>query len=124
MPTVLPRRCCGRNCAGRWGGTPQDGPLAPDDVEARGQDDADACRRHRPRQVAEQDETAAFERPTDGYALFNADLVVTPFEARDVKLILGVRNITDEEARIHSSFLKEQVPLAGRSVRLAIRSAF
>ncbi|MEQ8404262.1 MAG: TonB-dependent receptor [Oceanicaulis sp.] len=76
------------------------------------------------RLVAEQDDTAAFERPTEGYALFNADLVVTPVEGRDLQLIAGVRNITDEEARIHSSFLKEQVPLAGRSVRFAIRSAF
>lgn len=76
------------------------------------------------RLVAEQDETAAFERPTDGYALYNADLVVTPFEARDVSLILGVRNITDEEARVHSSFLKEQIPLPGRNFRVAVRAGF
>jgi len=76
------------------------------------------------RLVAEQDETATFERSTDGYALYNADLVVAPFQARDVKLILGVRNITDEEARVHSSFLKEQIPLPGRNVRVAIRAAF
>ena len=76
------------------------------------------------RLVAEQDETAAFERPTDGYALYNADVVVTPFEARDVSLILGVRNITDEEARVHSSFLKEQIPLPGRNFRIAVRAGF
>jgi len=76
------------------------------------------------RLVAEQDETADFETATDGYALFNADLVVTPFEARDVSLILGVRNITDEEARVHTSFLKEQIPLPGRNVRVAVRAAF
>lgn len=76
------------------------------------------------RLVAEQDETAAFERATDGYALYNADLVVTPFDGRDVSMILGVRNITDEDARVHSSFLKEQVPLPGRNVRVAIRAAF
>jgi iron complex outermembrane receptor protein len=76
------------------------------------------------RLVAEQDDTADFETSTRGYALVNADLVVTPFDARDVSLILGVRNITDEEARVHSSFLKDQIPLPGRNVRMAIRAAF
>ncbi|MEQ8433885.1 MAG: TonB-dependent receptor [Oceanicaulis sp.] len=76
------------------------------------------------RLVAEQDHTADFETATGGYALLNADLVVTPFNARDVSLILGVRNITDEEARVHSSFLKDQIPLPGRNIRVAIRAAF
>ncbi|MGX6648559.1 TonB-dependent receptor [Maricaulaceae bacterium MS644] len=76
------------------------------------------------RLVAEQDDTADFETATGGYALLNADLVVTPFDARDVSLILGVRNITDEEARVHSSFLKDQIPLPGRNIRVAIRAAF
>lgn len=76
------------------------------------------------RLVAEQDDTAEFETATGGYALLNADLVVTPFEAREVSLILGVRNITDEEARVHSSFLKDQIPLPGRNIRMAIRAAF
>jgi len=76
------------------------------------------------RLVAEQDDVAAFETTTDGYALFNADLSVTPFEDRDVRVIVGVRNITDEEARVHTSFLKDQVPLAGRSVRIAVRAGF
>ncbi len=76
------------------------------------------------RLVAEQDETAAFERPTDGYALLNADLALTPFEGRDLTLILAVNNITDEEARVHASYLKEQVPLPGRNVRLALSAKF
>lgn len=74
--------------------------------------------------VAEQDEIASFELPTDGYALFNADARFTPFAGSDVALILGVRNITDEEARLHTSFLKDQVPLPGRSVRAAISARF
>jgi iron complex outermembrane receptor protein len=76
------------------------------------------------RLVAEQDDTAGFETQTGGYALLNADLVVTPFQARDVSLIFGMRNITDEEARVHSSFLKDQIPLPGRNIRVAIRAAF
>ncbi|XBQ14906.1 MAG: TonB-dependent receptor [Oceanicaulis sp.] len=76
------------------------------------------------RLVAEQDEVAEFETPTDGYALLNADLVVSPFANRDVSLILGARNITDQEARVHTSFLKNQVPLPGRSFRIALRAGF
>jgi iron complex outermembrane receptor protein len=76
------------------------------------------------RLVAEQDEVAAFETATDGYALLNAQLTARPFAGRDVALIVGVRNITDEEARVHTSFLKDQVPLPGRNVRFAIRAGF
>ncbi len=77
------------------------------------------------RLVAEQDDVAAFELPTDGYTLLNASVEWRPFAgARDVALIAGVRNITDEEARAHTSFLKDLVPLPGRNVRLAIRAGF
>jgi iron complex outermembrane receptor protein len=76
------------------------------------------------RLVAEQDEVTAFETVTEGHALFNADLEVTPFADRDVRIIAGVRNITDEEARVHTSFLKDQVPLPGRSFRIAVRAGF
>lgn len=74
--------------------------------------------------VGEQDEIASFELPTDGFALFNADARITPFAAHDVAFIIGVRNITDEEARLHTSFLKDQVPLPGRNVRLAVSARF
>jgi len=74
--------------------------------------------------VAEQSETAAFETETDGYAMYNADLEVTPFADRDVRVILGVRNISDEEGRVHTSFLKDQVPLPGRNFRIAVRTRF
>jgi Outer membrane receptor proteins, mostly Fe transport len=77
------------------------------------------------RLVAEQDDVAAFELPTDGYTLLNASVEWRPFaEARDVSVIAGVRNITDEEARAHTSFLKDLVPLPGRNVRFAIRAGF
>lgn len=76
------------------------------------------------RLVAEQDDTAAFETATDGYALLNARLELRPFENDDVAITLGVRNITDAEARVHTSFLKDKVPLPGRNVRVAIRAGF
>ncbi|WP_439635404.1 TonB-dependent receptor [Oceanicaulis sp.] len=74
--------------------------------------------------VAEQDDTTSFETKTDGYVMYNADLEVTPFSDRDVRVILGVRNLSDEEGRVHSSFLKDMVPLPGRSFRIAVRAGF
>ena len=74
--------------------------------------------------VAEQTRVFQNELPTDGYTLLNADARWRPFADRDVQLLLGVRNITDEEGRIHSSFLKDFIPLPGRSVRLALSSRF
>jgi iron complex outermembrane receptor protein len=77
------------------------------------------------RLVAEQDNVAQFELPTEGYTLLNASVEWRPFDgSRDVALIAGVRNITDEEARAHTSFLKDLVPLPGRNVRLAVRAGF
>jgi len=76
------------------------------------------------RLVAEQTDVFTDELPTDGYTLFNADARWRPFDDRDVQLILAVRNITDEEARIHSSFLKDFIPLPGRNVRVALSTRF
>lgn len=77
------------------------------------------------RLVGEQDNVAQFELPTEGYTLLNASVEWRPFAgAGDVALIAGVRNITDEEARAHTSFLKDLVPLPGRNLRLAVRAGF
>lgn len=75
--------------------------------------------------VAKQDDVAAFETSTDGYTLFNARLTWTPSEENPrVRLILDGRNLTDEEAREHVSFLKDVLPRPGRSVRLALTAGF
>ena len=37
---------------------------------------------------------------------------------------IGVRNITDEEARVHTSYLKEFIPLPGRNFRLGLSTRF
>lgn len=76
------------------------------------------------RLVAEQDTVADFETPTEGYALFNASVEWTPLDAHDLTVIAGVRNITDEDARAHTSFLKDKVPLPGRNVRIAVVAGF
>jgi iron complex outermembrane receptor protein len=75
--------------------------------------------------AAEQDKVDTFEIPTDDYALVN--LFATwraPMEAQDVRLSLSVLNLLDDDARQHTSFLKDSVPLPGRNVRFNISSRF
>ena len=74
--------------------------------------------------VAKQDDVATFETPTDGYTWVNARVALTPFADRDLRLLLDVRNITDEEARVHTSFLKDVLPRPGRSFRIALTTSF
>jgi len=71
--------------------------------------------------VAEANDLAAFELPTDNYNLVNAFLTwKAPTDATDIALRLSVHNIFDAEARQHSSFLKDLVPLPGRNIKFSI----
>jgi iron complex outermembrane receptor protein len=75
--------------------------------------------------VGEQDRTANLELPTDAYFLLNASLTLHPLpDDYDATLLVQGRNLTDEEARNHVSYLKDFVPLPGRDVRLVLRVAF
>ncbi len=75
--------------------------------------------------VAEQDEIADFELPTDDYTFVNLFATIRPFgEARNIAFDIRASNLTDEEARVHSSFLKDLIPLPGRNVRIAVRTQF
>ncbi len=75
--------------------------------------------------VAGQDRIAAFETETDGYTLLNARVTWRPVEGdHDLAITLDGRNLTDEEAREHVSFLKDVLPRPGRSVRLALTAGF
>ncbi|MBA3608988.1 MAG: TonB-dependent receptor [Chthoniobacterales bacterium] len=75
--------------------------------------------------VAEQDRTAAFELPTDDYFLLGASvsyrIKAGPI---DFDVYLKGTNLTDEEARVHTSFLKDIAPLAGRGALLGVRATF
>lgn len=72
-----------------------------------------------------QNNIAAFELPTDDFVFVNLFLTVRPFgERRDVAIDIRARNINDDEGRVHSSFLKDTVPLPGRDVRFAVRLGF
>ncbi len=76
------------------------------------------------RHVGEQDETADFELPTDGYTLVNLSGSIRPFADRNVTVFAEAHNLTDEEAREHASFLKDVAPLPGRNLRVGITYRF
>ncbi|AQR61174.1 TonB-dependent receptor [Brevundimonas sp. LM2] len=76
------------------------------------------------RHVGEQDEVAEFERPTDGYTLVNLFGAWRPFADPAVTLFAEGRNLTDEEAREHASFLKDIAPQPGRNLRVGVTYRF
>ncbi|PZT94789.1 MAG: TonB-dependent receptor [Brevundimonas sp.] len=77
------------------------------------------------RHVGEQDRVAnEFELPTDDYTLLNLSAAVRPFPQQNVTLFAEARNLTDEEAREHVSFLKDIAPLPGRNLRVGVAYRF
>ncbi|MDA1064365.1 MAG: TonB-dependent receptor [Proteobacteria bacterium] len=72
---------------------------------------------------SDQDNIAANELPTDSYTLVGAELSYA-FEQPDIFVFLRGTNLTDEDARQHTSPLKDLVPLPGRSLQLGLRYDF
>lgn len=72
---------------------------------------------------AKQDQVAEFERPTDGYTMVDADISYRfAFGQSTLLVFLRGNNLLDEEARRHTSPLKEVAPLPGRSLVIGIRA--
>lgn len=71
----------------------------------------------------EQDELAENELPTDSFTLVSAEVSYT-FPASDTLLFVRASNLTDQDARRHSSPLKDLVPLPGRSFHVGLRVSF
>ena len=72
--------------------------------------------------VDEQDRVAEHETRTPGYEMLNASFGYRFFAGRTVhELILRGRNLTDEAAYNHVSFLKLEAPLPGRDIALIYR---
>lgn len=75
--------------------------------------------------VDSKDNLAPLETPTDGYNMLSADLSyhfrLRPEAFQDSEIYLRARNLLDEDARVASSFIKDQAPLPGVSVLLGIR---
>ena len=70
----------------------------------------------------EQDEVAALETSTAGYTLL--DTKVSYHFSDAFSLYLKGNNLTDEYARVHSSFLKNIAPLPARSFAVGISGNF
>jgi iron complex outermembrane receptor protein len=72
-----------------------------------------------------QNRVAQFERPTDGYTMLNAGVdYAMKVGLTNSTLYLKATNLLNEDARSHTSFLKDIAPLAGRSIMIGIRSSF
>ncbi len=77
------------------------------------------------RWIDDQNDVAANETSTDGYTLVNASLGYRfLFSNQIVDILLRGRNLGDEEARSHTSFLKDIAPLPGRNVTLSVNFQF
>jgi iron complex outermembrane receptor protein len=75
--------------------------------------------------VHRQERTAEFELPTDGYFLLNASMSYRlPIRSAELEVYVKGTNLTNEEARLHTSFLKDIAPLAGRGALLGLRASF
>ena len=77
----------------------------------------------------DQTDLAALELPTDSYTLvdvraeYDISAIADPL-AEGSKVFVEVRNLTDEEARISTSTIKDFAPLPGQNVRFGIRASF
>ena len=74
---------------------------------------------------ASQDDVAAGESETPGYTLVNAHASYG-FEVANAEweVFLDGTNLTDREARVHTSFLKDIAPLPGRGIAFGLRAYF
>lgn len=73
-----------------------------------------------------QDRVAALEEPSPGYTLVNAGVAwrVGDVDRTQWELFLDGRNLTDREARPHTSLLRDYAPLPGRQIAGGIRVYF
>lgn len=75
---------------------------------------------------ARQDDVAAFETSTPGYTLVDAHVAwhMDTAGGNAWEVFLDGSNLLDEEARPHTSFLKDLVPLPGRGFVFGVRTFF
>ena len=75
---------------------------------------------------AKQDDVAALETSTPGYTLVDAHLAwhIDTRGGQELELFVDGTNLSDREARPHTSFLKDRVPLPGRNIVFGVRAFF
>lgn len=72
-----------------------------------------------------QDDVAGSESPTDGFTLLNAQVAYHwDTQTFGWEAYLQGSNLTDEDARLHTSFLKDVAPLMGRNLTAGLRVFF
>lgn len=65
------------------------------------------------------------ELPTDGYTMYNLYATWRPMgETSPVNVRLAALNLSNEDARLHTSFLKDIAPLPGRNFKISIQGEF
>ena len=76
--------------------------------------------------VSAQNHLADNELPTDSYTLLNAFVSqkLPKFSGQQLSFFIRGTNLTNDDARMHASFLKDLAPLRGRSVLFGIESNF
>lgn len=72
----------------------------------------------------DQNRAGPLELATEGYTVLNASVDWHPVADRDLTLLFEVRNITDEEVRLATSYLRHELPQPGRDYRIALRAGF
>jgi iron complex outermembrane receptor protein len=72
-----------------------------------------------------QDKVSVNETETDGYTLIDASVSYDlNMLNNDISIFLKGRNLTNTEARVHSSFLKELAPRPGRNLTIGVQGYF
>lgn len=75
--------------------------------------------------AAKQSRVAATELPTDSYTLVNAWLTYrVKADALNLEVFLKANNLFNQDARVHTSVLKDIAPLAGRGLMVGLRGSF
>ncbi|HEX2463197.1 MAG TPA: TonB-dependent receptor, partial [Thermoanaerobaculia bacterium] len=73
----------------------------------------------------DQDRLAENETPTAAYTVLNASFSYRFFTGAQVyDVVVRGRNLTDEEVRDHTSFVKDIVPMPGRDLSVSLRLDF
>ena len=74
---------------------------------------------------ARQNRTSEFELPTDSYILLNASIGYRlTLGSTEADLYVKGVNLTNAEARLPTSFLKDRAPLGGRGVVCGLKFTF
>ncbi|MCP3866086.1 MAG: TonB-dependent receptor, partial [Aestuariibacter sp.] len=72
----------------------------------------------------EQDKVASYETTTDSYTMLDASVEYIIPGNYEWSVYARANNLLDEEARVHTSFIKDQAPLPGRNFTVGTRLVF